>query len=77
MSEVLGLSFEGLKHMAWELFVELEKRAPTKPSNDSSREKTKKRELRNLQWGLMYNKGEAGEGQGSVRRLRGIRDCAP
>lgn len=27
VSEVLGLSFEELEHMAWELFVELEKRA--------------------------------------------------
>lgn len=31
--EVLGLSFDGLKYMAWELFVELEKRAVVRNNN--------------------------------------------
>lgn len=54
-------------------------RAPANLSNEF-REKTKKtkipRELKNLQWGLMYNKEEVVEGQESMRRLRGTRDCA-
>lgn len=52
MSEALGLSFDGLEHMAWELFTELEKRAAVRivsECNGGSKNSGKiPRELRNL-----------------------------
>lgn len=60
VSGVLGLSFEGLEHMAWELFAELEKRAPSNQGQGMDRGNERKtkisRELKNLSWGLSYGK---------------------
>lgn len=74
MSGILGLSFNGL-----ELFVELEKRALVSQGLDTTRDDEDKnkihRELRNLRWGMSYGKGGDDGGEGSAKRIKGIRPC--
>lgn len=56
VSKVLGLSFDGLEQMAWELFAKLEKRATHKQAHGKDRGNGEKarlvRKLKNLKWGL-------------------------
>lgn len=77
MSEVLGLSFEGLEHITWELFAELEKKAvvrQVRECTEGSKNSGKiPRELRNLSWGLSYAKGEGSRREETGRKVRGFR----
>lgn len=76
VSEILGLSFKGLEAMAWELFVELEKKAPPNANQGLKRDLVEKakipREVKNLWWGLSYSKGGDIVGEGSAMRNRGF-----
>lgn len=80
VSGVLDLSFEGLEHLAWKLFAELEKRATIKQGQGVDKgtgEKAKlSRELKNLRWGLTYNNRGESDGEGFGRRIRGSRSGA-
>lgn len=74
VNAVLGLSFEGLKLMAWELFAELERREMIRQGGGTRGIDMRRwvpRELKNLSWGLSYRKGELVPGEGSGRRIRG------
>lgn len=79
VSEVLGLSFDGLEQMVWELFAELEKRALMSQGLDTDRGDRDKcrvhRKLKNLRWGMTYGRGGGDGGEISMRRTRGIRPC--
>lgn len=60
VSKILGLSFEGLEDLAWELFVELEKREAAQLGEGTHiskvREEKIHREVKNLKWGLSYGR---------------------
>lgn len=78
---MLGLSFEGLEPIAWELFTELEKREVARQTECEGRRANKERiprEIRNLNWGISYEKsgGIGGvDGEASARKERGSRSC--
>lgn len=77
---MLDLSFEGLEHMVWEFFAELEKRADYFKGLNKKRGISDKgkllRELRNLYWGLSYGKGVPNVGEETRRRARRPRSGA-
>lgn len=77
VSRVVGLSFEGFEEEAWALFVKLECRALSSSFKEVSLRKPHW-ELRNLQWGLAYERGLGGQGSGNGpyyrRSLGGVDD---
>lgn len=60
VSGVLGVSFKGIEHLAWELFAKLEKRIVPIQGQGMDRETGDKakmsKELKNLKWGVSYDK---------------------
>lgn len=75
VSDVLGILFDGLEHLAWELFSELEKRAMIRPDKEnggrSSNGGRNSQKPKNLSWGLSYDKGNGSNGGESERKSRG------
>lgn len=68
---VLGLSFNGLEE-AWDLFAKLER----KEMGSQSRQRwigKDLREVKNLKWGLPYDKVDGEQSKGSKRKTRGAK----